>query len=134
MIINNNVEKTLDCVLSIFIGLIFGLGLIISGMIQKTKVVGFLVLDRNCHPSLLFVLLSAVVLNFFTFYITINYLKSPWVVNTNLDIPKMTQINFKLLFGSTVFGIGWGLSGLFPGPVLVNLQVYLPHLPVFLLV
>lgn len=129
-----SVEKTKDCLISVLVGVIFGLGLIISGMVKKTKVLGFLVLNENWDPSLMFVLFTAVGLNLLTFNFIIRAVKKPWIVNFCLDLPTLTNIDLKLILGATTFGIGWGLSGLCPGPVLINLHIYIPHLLVFLVV
>jgi len=126
-------EQTTDVLISALVGMIFGLGLILSGMVKKTKIIGFLVMDKNWDPSLLFVLLAAVGINFITFNIIIRGLNKPLAVNLKLDIPVNTTIDFKLVFGAMCFGVGWGLSGLCPGPVLINLFLYLPHLVLFLI-
>ncbi len=126
-----SVDKTKDWFVSVLVGAIFSLGLIISGMVKKSKIIGFLVLDNNWDPSLIFVLLSAVGLNFITFSLILKNVSVPWVVNLKLDVPTNNVIDFKLIFGATVFGVGWGLSGLCPGPVLVNIFLYLPHLGLF---
>ena len=130
--VRKDTHHTKDILVSVLVGGIFGLGLITSGMVRKTKILGFLAVDKNWDPALIFVLLSAVGFNFIAFNTIIKNYQIPLVINQKLDIPTNTVIDFKLMFGALVFGIGWGLSGLCPGPVLINLFLYVPHIVLFL--
>lgn len=94
-------------------GLIFALGLGISGMTQPQNVIGFLDLT-NWNPSLLFVMAGAVTIHGLSFFIIRNR-PSP-LLDTTWHIPKRKDITPKLLIGATIFGIGWGLGGYCPGP------------------
>ena len=101
-------------ILSYIFGAFFGLGLTLSGMCRISKILGFLTLNDNWDPSLMFVMMSAVTINFFTFKCILSYNKPKEA--EKFGIVKNNVIDAKLIIGSIVFGIGWGLSGLCPGP------------------
>jgi uncharacterized membrane protein YedE/YeeE len=119
--------------ISLLCGILFGCGLIISGMNRRTKVINFLdVTSDNWDPSLLFVLISAVCLNIPLFHYIIRIKKKPLLASKH-NFSDKTNLDFGILFGSAIFGLGWGISGLCPGPVMVNLFNYVPHVPLFFL-
>ena len=95
-----------------FAGLLFGLGLIVSGMASPTKVLGFLDLAGAWDPSLAFVMAGAIAVGLPAF---------AWARRANVQLPEATRIDRRLVGGSLLFGIGWGLIGLCPGPALVVL-------------
>jgi uncharacterized membrane protein YedE/YeeE len=101
------------------VGLFFGLGLILSGMTDPGKVLGFLDLAGSWDPSLALVMGGAIAVGFFAFAIaqkrTVNFLGGA------LHLPKSNQIDKPLVIGATLFGAGWGLAGFCPGPGLVSL-------------
>lgn len=101
------------------IGLLFGFGLILSGMTDPGKVIGFLDLFGQWDPSLAFVMGGAIAVGFFAFSVakrrTQNFLGGAMRLPTSQDIDK------RLVIGSLVFGAGWGLAGFCPGPALVSL-------------
>ena len=101
------------------VGFIFGLGLVISGMCRRSKILGFLTLNSNWDPSLMFVMVGAIGVNIFTFQYIINSLKQPYYA-PKLVIPANKTIDKTLIWGAALFGWGWGLSGLCPGPGMVN--------------
>lgn len=94
-------------------GLIFALGLGISGMTQPQNVIGFLDL-ANWNPSLLFVMVGALTVHGFSYFFIKNR-PSP-LLDTAWHIPTRRDITPKLLSGAAIFGIGWGLGGYCPGP------------------
>jgi len=102
-----------------FVGLLFGLGLIISGMTDPGKVIGFLDISGAWDPSLALVMAGAIALGFFAFAIakkrTVNFLGGA------LHLPKSNQIDKPLIIGAVLFGAGWGLAGFCPGPALVSM-------------
>lgn len=106
-------------VFEFFAGLLFGLGLILSGMTNPAKVLGFLDLFGNWDPSLAFVMGGAIAVGIFAFSLakkrTTNFFGGA------LHLPKSTDINKRLVIGSLLFGAGWGLAGFCPGPVLVSM-------------
>jgi uncharacterized membrane protein YedE/YeeE len=101
------------------IGLLFGSGLVISGMTNPQKVIGFLDLFGDWDPTLLFVMGGAVVTYGILFQIWKRRPK-PLFLN-KWDIPKKREIDKPLMIGALLFGIGWGLAGFCPGPALVSL-------------
>ena len=105
-------------VIALCSGLIFAFGLCISGMINPAKVKGFLNILSSWDYSLIFVLLGAVGFNFFTFkYIS----KKGALYSQKLYLPQGNSVDKKLIIGAIIFGIGWGIGGICPGPALVNL-------------
>ena len=102
-----------------FVGLLFGLGLLLSGMTDPGKVIGFLDLFGNWDPSLALVMGGAIAVGFFAFAIakkrTRNFLGGA------LHLPKSDQIDRRLVIGALLFGAGWGLAGFCPGPALVSM-------------
>lgn len=99
-------------------GLVFGLGLGISGMTQADKVIGFLDLTDAWDPSLAFVMLGAIAVHLIA-YRVITGMKSPLLAE-RFGIPSRTDIDVRLVGGSALFGVGWALGGYCPGPGLVS--------------
>jgi uncharacterized membrane protein YedE/YeeE len=106
-------------VIALLSGLILGLGLIVSGMTNPAKVIGFLDLFGAWDPSLMLVMGSAIPVTFFAF----RYLqqKQTTLLNEELHLPGTRQIDLPLIIGSLLFGIGWAVAGYCPGPALVSL-------------
>ncbi len=102
---------------SFLLGLLFGLGLIISGMSNPAKVQGFLDLAGNWDPSLALVMGGAVTIGLLGFTLVIRRGRS--LLGGALQLPTSTLIDRRLIIGSALFGIGWGLAGICPGPALV---------------
>ncbi len=100
-------------------GLIFAIGLIISGMANPLKVQNFLDLTGSWDPSLAFVMGGAIMVTLPGFYI-LRKQRSP-VFASQFNWPTATDIDARLLSGSALFGIGWGLGGFCPGPALTAL-------------
>lgn len=106
--------------LSAFIvGLLFGLGLILSGMTDPGKVQGFLDLFGNWDPSLAFVMGGAIAVGFFAYALAKQRTRS--FLGGAMHLPKATSIDKRLVIGSLTFGVGWGLAGFCPGPGLVSM-------------
>ncbi len=101
------------------IGFIFALGLGISGMTQPGRVIGFLDLFGNWDPSLLFVMVGALLVHA-TLYRVITKRKSP-LFGESFQIPTTKSIDRRLLVGAMIFGIGWGLGGFCPAPAMTAL-------------
>ena len=113
---------------ALIIGAVFGIGLAIAGMLNPSKVVGFLNIFGDWDPSLAFVMGGGVLLNAIGHRFAIKR-KAP-IQCAAFSMPTSTNIDKPLVIGSVIFGIGWGLAGLCPGPVvaslLLNGQVMLP--------
>lgn len=99
-------------------GFLFGAGLIVSGMTDPTKVKGFLDVAGGWDPSLMFVMVGAIAVHFVLFRVILR-LRSP-LFTASFQIPKRTDLDARLLGGAAIFGVGWGLSGVCPGPGLVD--------------
>ena len=100
-------------------GLIFGIGLILSGMTDPSKVLGFLDLGGNWNPSLAFVMGGAVSVAFIGFRLAARRKRA--LLGGPMLLPTATRIDRRLLLGSLAFGCGWGLAGYCPGPALASL-------------
>lgn len=98
-------------------GLIFGLGLIVSGMSNPAKVIGFLDLGGRWDPSLALVMAGAVAVAGIAFRIATG--RATTLLGSPMCLPTARQIDRMLLVGSALFGVGWGLAGICPGPALV---------------
>ena len=106
---------------SLISGIIFGAGLVISEMINPDKVLGFLDLFGNWDPSLAFVMIGSLVVSSPLFHIIKNKEKPLSAEKFNYSNSK--NINNRLIIGSVLFGTGWGLSGLCPGPAITSLAL-----------
>ena len=102
-----------------FVGLLFGLGLLLSGMTDPGKVLGFLDLFGTWDPSLAFVMGGAIAVGFFAFALARKRTTS--FLGGALHLPKATQIDRRLVLGGLTFGAGWGLAGFCPGPGIVSM-------------
>ena len=104
---------------SLFAGLVFGLGLIVSGMANPAKVLGFLDLGGSWDPSLAFVMGGAVAVAAFAFTIATGRKQS--LLGEDMKLSTSRVIDRRLVLGSILFGVGWGIAGFCPGPALVAL-------------
>lgn len=100
-------------------GLIFGIGLLISGMTNPAKVIGFLDLAGHWDPSLAFVMAGAIAVAAVGFKFARTRTRS--LLGLPMNLPTARHIDRRLIVGSLLFGIGWGLAGVCPGPALVLL-------------
>lgn len=98
-------------------GLMFGLGLIVSGMVEPAKVLGFLDLAGAWDPSLALVMGGAIAVGLPAF--TLARRRRETFLGLQMQLPTSTLIDRRLVGGSLMFGAGWGLAGLCPGPALV---------------
>lgn len=104
-----------------FAGLVFGFGLILSGMTNPDNIQNFLDILGNWDPALLFVMVGAIFVSIFAFL---------WVkprptslLGEPIQLPTNTVVDAKLMIGAALFGIGWGLIGFCPGPAIVALTI-----------
>lgn len=105
-------------------GLLFGIGLMVSGMANPAKVLGFLDLAGRWDPSLAFVMFGAIAIGSLAFFIAKHRKHS--LLGLPLQLPANAKVNPRLILGSAAFGIGWGLAGFCPGPALVALGAGYP--------
>ncbi len=112
-------------------GLLFGLGLLLSGMSDPGKVLGFLDLLGSWDPSLALVMAGVILVGMLAFTVakkrTMNFLGGA------LHLPTANQIDRRLVIGALLFGAGWGLAGFCPGPSLVSMFSGQPKAAVFVL-
>ena len=111
------------------VGLLFGLGLLLSGMTDPGKVIGFLDLSGRWDPSLAFVMGGAIAVGFFAFALAKKRTQS--FLGGALHLPTSSQIDKRLLIGSALFGAGWGIGGFCPGPGLVSMAAGQPKAVAF---
>jgi uncharacterized membrane protein YedE/YeeE len=100
-------------------GLVFGIGLIVSGMSDPSKVIGFLDLAGRWDPSLAFVMVGAIAVALIAYRYA--YKRAAPFLGGAMRLPTARHIDRRLVLGSTLFGIGWGFAGYCPGPALVSL-------------
>ena len=116
---------------SLFTGLVFGIGLIVSGMADPAKVLGFLDLAGAWDPSLALVMAGAIAVGALAFFIGGRRTLS--LLGAKMNLPSARQIDRRLDGGSLLFGIGWGVAGFCPGPALVALGMGQAKAAVFVL-
>jgi uncharacterized membrane protein YedE/YeeE len=119
---------TMPSVAAFVSGLIFGIGLLVSGMAQPAKVLNFLDLAGRWDPSLLFVMIGALIV------VSLGYAfarrRRPLLADKTAA-PSKTAIDRNLVTGAILFGVGWGLAGLCPGPALTDLATLHPGVLLF---
>ncbi|MCZ0927051.1 YeeE/YedE family protein [Halomonas janggokensis] len=112
-------RQALTLVASYVAGLLFSLGLAVSGMTDPARVVGFLDIAGNWDPTLMFVLGGAVITTFIGYRFV---LKQPVpLLAKRFQLPDKQGLDARLLIGAALFGVGWGLSGYCPGPAIASL-------------
>jgi hypothetical protein len=116
-------------VASLACGFVFGLGLLVSGMVQPAKVLGFLDIFGAWDPSLAVVMAAALLVSNIGFAIA-KRRQQPLLSPLSLW-PTKTDVDRSLVIGSVLFGVGWGAVGLCPGPALENLATLSPRVIVF---
>jgi uncharacterized membrane protein YedE/YeeE len=119
----------LNVIVSLVCGLVFGFGLLISGMTDPLKVLGFLDVFGRWDPTLAFVMAGAAGVSLAGYALS-RRLGTPFLATQSLW-PTVTHIDAPLIGGAVLFGIGWGLAGICPGPALVNLGTLSPRVAVF---
>ena len=106
-------------IVALLSGLVFGMGLALAGMLNPSKVSGFLDVFGLWDPSLAFVMAGGIAVNAAGHFLFVRNRKP--VFASDFHLPKISVIDRPLLVGSALFGIGWGMAGLCPGPVLSSL-------------
>ena len=118
-------------IFSLLSGMIFGIGLVVSGMTNPEKVIGFLSITHNWDASLILVMGGAIIVTAPFFYLLKNKKKS--ILGLDINLPQKKDLDTKLIFGSLFFGVGWGLVGLCPGPSISSIALFEPITLFFLL-
>ena len=106
--------------MALLCGMLFGFGLALSGMTDISKVTGFLDLFGNWDPTLAFVMGGGILVSLPFFQFGLGKLKAPLFADV-FRLPTRTDIDGRLVGGAALFGIGWGLVGLCPGPAIASL-------------
>lgn len=114
----------MTAIAALFAGLLFGIGLMVSGMANPAKVQGFLDLAGRWDPSLAFVMAGAIAIGSLAFLIAQRRKRS--FLGLPVQLPASTTVTLRLVLGSAAFGVGWGLAGFCPGPALVALGAGYP--------
>lgn len=105
-------------------GILFGVGLALSGMTDRGRVLGFLDVTGAWDPTLVFVMGGAVLVTLVTFRFVLRRPRP--VLESQFHLPSRTHLDAPLLGGAVLFGIGWGLAGYCPGPALASLMALTP--------
>lgn len=120
----------MSLVLAAFLSaLLFGVGLGVAGMTLPEKVIGFLDVTGHWDPSLAYVMVGAIAVHGVS-YRWITNRESP-MLTPSFQIPTKRQIDPKLILGSMLFGVGWGLAGFCPGPAIVGVVSGAPSVLIF---
>ncbi|WLI91623.1 YeeE/YedE family protein [Massilia sp. R2A-15] len=106
-------------IVAAFVGLLFGIGLIVSGMTDPARVIGFLDLAGAWNPSLALVMAGAIAIGAVAFRVA--GARTDSLLGHPMRLPAASAIDRRLVLGSLVFGAGWGLAGFCPGPALASL-------------
>lgn len=112
-------------------GIVFGFGLCVSGMVNPARIVGFLDVAGVWDSTLIFVMLAAVALTSVGFPL-VSKLGKP-LFEPEFQLPKKTALDVPLILGAVLFGIGWGIGGLCPGPAISALASLSPSVFFFVL-
>jgi uncharacterized membrane protein YedE/YeeE len=109
----------MNILMALITGLVFGIGLIVAGMTNPAKVLGFLDLAGRWDPSLALVMAGAILVALPAFRVAARRRQS--LLGEPMQLPTATRIDRRLVLGSLAFGAGWGLAGFCPGPALASL-------------
>ena len=108
-------------IVSCISGIIFGVGLSVSNMINPEKVLGFLDIFGLWDPSLIFVMMGAIIISAPVFFLFRS--KNKPLFADNFTMPTLKSIDKNLIIGSSIFGVGWGMVGFCPGPAISSLAL-----------
>jgi uncharacterized membrane protein YedE/YeeE len=125
---NHKVMKTITPLVA---GVLFGLGLLLSGMSNPEKVRGFLDIFGEWQPELIAVMVAAIAI-FALAYAYSHKMKQPWF-HSIFHKPSLTALDARLIVGAALFGMGWGMVGLCPGPALLNIMTGQEDILIFIL-
>jgi uncharacterized membrane protein YedE/YeeE len=118
----NRADKPLALVSVFFCGVLFALGLIISAMVNPAKVIGFLDLFGDWDPSLALVMAGGLAVTTPAFRLILKRDKP--LLDSSFSLPTRKDIDPRLIGGAVLFGIGWGIAGLCPGPAITSLVTF----------
>jgi uncharacterized membrane protein YedE/YeeE len=127
--IARSTSRPLQAVFALLAGALFGAGLAVSGMANPAKVLGFLDIAGAWDPTLAFVMLGALLVTAPAFRWVLKR-RAPWF-GPRFAMPTKTDLEPRLVAGSALFGIGWGMAGLCPGPAVTDLVTGRPGILLF---
>ncbi|MGX9457267.1 DUF6691 family protein [Photobacterium damselae subsp. damselae] len=128
----NQLKSILRYLVALSSGLLFGAGMMISQMVDPAKVIGFLNITGDWDPSLAFVMGGALLVFAPGYYFLVKPHQKP-VLAEKFSLSQLKSIDRPLVIGATLFGIGWGLSGVCPGPALTSISSLNPTLLLFVI-
>ena len=114
-------------------GILFGFGLTVAQMVDPNKVLNFLNISGDWDPSLIFVMAAAVVVFSLAFWTLIKN-RAVSLTGDLISIGSITVVNKQLIIGAAIFGLGWGLTGICPGPAVANITGGEPKILTFVVV
>lgn len=123
--------KLFTQLIALVAGLLFGLGMMMSGMVDPSKVIGFLNIAGPWDPSLAFVMGGAVLV-FMPMYLLVIKKREAPVCAKDFKLSTNRNIDRRLVIGATLFGVGWGIAGICPGPAITSLSGFNPAMMVFI--
>lgn len=119
----------MKALIALVAGLVFGIGLVLGGMTQPAVVLGFLDVFGDWNPQLLFVMAGAVVTTAIGYRLVCGRARP--LLESQFRLPTLRSLDWRLLIGAAVFGVGWGIAGYCPGPALASLTAGAPGLLLF---
>lgn len=119
----------MKALIALVAGLVFGIGLALGGMTQPAVVLGFLDVFGDWNPQLLFVMAGAVVTTAIGYRLVCGCARP--LLESQFRLPTLRSLDWRLLIGAAVFGVGWGIAGYCPGPALASLTAGAPGLLLF---
>lgn len=114
---------------SLLAGIIFGAGLTVSDMVNPARVLNFLDVAGNWDPTLIFVMAGGLAVTSLGYRLV--FRRGAPLIGDKFNLPTKRQIDLPLISGSALFGVGWGLAGICPGPALTDLETLEPKVLVF---
>ena len=122
----------MQIMIALISGILFGLGLTISQMVNPNKVLNFLDISGHWDPSLALVMLAAVSVFGLGYNMLIKHKSTP-ILAPSFSLPSITDIDKPLIIGAILFGLGWGLAGICPGPAISNISAGDPKILGFII-
>ena len=119
----------MQLIYSLLAGMVFGAGLAVSDMVNPARVLNFLDVAGNWDPTLIFVMAAALAVTALGYSFV--FRRNACVAGNKFDLPAQQRVDLPLIGGSAVFGVGWGLAGICPGPALTDLVTLEPKILLF---
>lgn len=119
-------------IIAFLCGLLFGVGLVVSQMVDPARVIGFLNITGDWDPTLAFVMAGALLVFGSGYWLIIRKREKP-VMARKFEISVNRKLDARLMVGAALFGIGWGLAGICPGPAMVNLTTGVLSMALFVI-